>query len=355
MFVSRSKYEELERKLAQAERDNVALQHDVSALNTELQRKSEETIQEEQSLESRIWESLLDSISQVTDVRESVQHSYQVISDESSAMDNLGHFLSCSQNSLSLVSDEMSTVSDKMDGMSQNIEKLKTIADSIYNFVSTISKISDQTNLLALNAAIEAARAGDAGRGFSVVADEVRALANNTNESAEEVGGLVQKIKSDTDTSVSAVNELQGSNELLLDNIKELVTSFNQVLTLSKNAQTTIQQSSIKSFVQTVKLDHIVWKGQIYETALGKGNLGINDFTDHTQCRLGQWYYTTGQELFGASPVFRDIEQPHIKMHKVGIEALKLIDAGDIDGGLAKLAEMESTGRQIMNKLDQLI
>ena len=86
---------------------------------------------------------------------------------------------------------------------------LEAIAHSINSFLVTISKIADQTNLLALNAAIKAARAGDAGRGFSVVADEVRGVAINTSKTAEEVGGLIARIKQDTETGVNLLQHLK--------------------------------------------------------------------------------------------------------------------------------------------------
>lgn len=113
----------------------------------------------------------------------------------------------------------MSGLNTQMVSMSERISGLSSTADNINKFVSTITSISDQTNLLALNAAIEAARAGDAGRGFSVVADEVRALATETNKSATEVSELVNDIIQSTAKAVSGVNELRGNNEELEEGI----------------------------------------------------------------------------------------------------------------------------------------
>ena len=101
-----------------------------------------------------------------------------------------------------------------MDQLRANVQagakKIKNLGDrsmEITNIVGTISRISEQTNMLALNAAIEAARAGEQGRGFTVVAEEVRKLAERTARATEEIGRLVQAIHLETNESVVAIEQ----------------------------------------------------------------------------------------------------------------------------------------------------
>ena len=96
---------------------------------------------------------------------------------------------------------------------STSIDSLKEESDKIVSVIDVINSIAEQTNLLALNAAIEAARAGEAGRGFAVVADEVRALASRTRESTLEVSSMVEAIQHGTESVVSAMSQGKESTE----------------------------------------------------------------------------------------------------------------------------------------------
>lgn len=98
--------------------------------------------------------------------------------------------------------DEVSNMHQALDSASDSISHVAKRSDEIFSIIETIRNIADQTNLLALNAAIEAARAGDQGRGFSVVADEVRSLASRTQEATGEIDTLISALKNDVDDSV---------------------------------------------------------------------------------------------------------------------------------------------------------
>ncbi|MCZ2720734.1 methyl-accepting chemotaxis protein [Marinomonas sp. 15G1-11] len=100
---------------------------------------------------------------------------------------------------------KMKELTEQMEAASDGIARLNEQSDKISDLVSNISGIADQTNLLALNAAIEAARAGEQGRGFAVVADEVRNLASRTTSSTEEIIAVVTENKSLTQNAVNLI------------------------------------------------------------------------------------------------------------------------------------------------------
>jgi len=171
------------------------------------------------------------------------------------------------ENGASIVNNTMAVINRISEGIKEtalNIQTLGNRSQEIGTIIETIEQIADQTNLLALNAAIEAARAGEQGRGFAVVADEVRALAERTTKATKEIGNTIKLIQTETENAVSHMNgevreagqatlEAEKSGEALRDILRQIQAvdlQVNQIATAAE--QQTATTGEITSNIQQI-------------------------------------------------------------------------------------------------------
>jgi len=148
---------------------------------------------------------------QVASAMEEIESSVcEITSSATSSLELVTSAVGLSTNGQDMMKDNIELIhqlSSKLTDSTKAIHQVETESKSIESILEVISGISEQTNLLALNAAIEAARAGDQGRGFSVVADEVRGLAAKTNASTKEIQDKIEQLQVSSNQSVKQVNE----------------------------------------------------------------------------------------------------------------------------------------------------
>ncbi len=303
-------------------------------------------------------------------------------------------------------------ISNQISTLNSRIGTLSDSVDQIGEVISVISEISDQTNLLALNAAIEAARAGEAGRGFAVVADEVRKLAEKTIKSTQEIvdtvkgmhenmtgvselSDKVNKILSEQRTSIE---ESYNSFDDIMSAVGELDTSINEILVATEEQNAVSQH--ISGAIQTIAdesgiiLDRVKALRHSYADTFGVVadleakylNQDYHDknapfvkakaahlafmrkvlvaysrneptqLADHTRCAFGQFYYGDGMKEFKGDPLYMSIEQPHKMVHELGIRLMDNIGkSGCLDGNCKDdMTKLEQTVDELVGILDRL-
>ena len=232
------------------------------------------------------------------------------------------------------------------------VDALARQAGEIGAIIQLIHEIADQTNLLALNAAIEAARAGEAGRGFAVVADEVRKLAERTAKATKDIEGLVTGIRNDSNSAKNAMEELANTAQDFSERGAKATEDMQRLMALSGKMEEVIAGSALKSFVEVAKVDHLVFKFKIYLGLFGLENVQPSQVSHHTDCRLGKWYYEgEGKESFSRLTGYREIETPHAAVHQTGIAALEAKNCGDMKAMLRNVEAMEEASLRVIENL----
>lgn len=254
----------------------------------------------------------------------------EMIQVESIVKEN-GEAAQNSQQSVSQMVSALENISSTINSIAQVVGRLGEDSAKITKSLSIITDIADQTNLLALNAAIEAARAGEQGRGFAVVADEVKALSHRTKAAATEVTSTITNFSLHVDEMITQANH---SNTLSAE-VGSIVSGFKEQFDAfaagSDETLRAIENTKDRAFGSLVKADHVIFKQNGY-IALDHSKDRLSEITatsvKHHECRLGKWYYEgPGADYFSNTAAYSKLDEPHEAVHLAIQKAVSLRDA----------------------------
>ena len=366
-------------------------------------------------------------ISSLVDHSQILASSTEEMASTASEIEKLGHEVliqvektrdqsTLSKQVLDQLIDKFDSIEKSVSQVGEQVSLFVSKAQNIIQLTSTVNEIADQTNLLALNAAIEAARAGEHGRGFAVVADEVRGLAGRSAEAAAEIENIVSDVVQGANnidklvnTSVEVLStsneqrnkveatlrEAHSTAELSVDAVTQIASAATQQAAVAHDMAQSVSdifnktetsaeifksislatgklreiQSEIMSgfnpnhpklLLALAKNDHIVWVDKVIRYAVhNEHSLQSEELKDHTQCRLGRYLNSAEGQQFRSNSHYRElIEEVHPQVHQFGIALYNKASQKSLNIEEELKAEAEQLLRlseQVLNILDDFI